>query len=88
MGQGASIALNYSYATDPIPAGAIALSGSLLPHTQLTNLRKMPSLIMHGLKDDLIKEISARKSYSQLLKVEYMVLYKAFDELGHGVNLE
>jgi predicted esterase len=63
MGQGASTALNYSYTAEPIPAGAIALSGSLLPQTQLKNLHKMPSLLMHGLKDDTIKEIAARKSY-------------------------
>jgi predicted esterase len=55
MGQGASIALNYAYSSVNIPAGAIALSGSLLPSSKLSNIRKMPSLVMHGLKDQMIR---------------------------------
>ena len=53
MGQGASIALNYAYSSADIPAGAIALSGSLLPSSKLNNIRKMPSLVIHGLKDQV-----------------------------------
>jgi predicted esterase len=55
MGQGASIALNYAYSAEHTPAGAIALSGSLLASSQLSNLRKMPALVVHGLKDQVIR---------------------------------
>lgn len=57
MGQGASMALHYALTSLSIPAGVISLNGNLLKYTDPLNLRKMPILLMHGLKNLEIKEI-------------------------------
>lgn len=50
------MALHYALNAQQVPAGVISLSGHLLKSTILTNLRKLPMLLMHGLKDDIIRE--------------------------------
>ena len=50
MGQGATIALHYSLTSTKIPTGVISLNGNMLKYTNPVNLRKLPVLLMHGLK--------------------------------------
>jgi predicted esterase len=49
------MALHYALTSQNIPAGVISLSGHMLKYTNPINLRKLPILLMHGLKDVSIK---------------------------------
>ena len=51
------MALHYSLQTKNVPAGAICMSGYLLRSTALTNLRKLPIMLMHGKKDLQVREL-------------------------------
>lgn len=62
------MALHFAFTNSIVPAGALSLSGSLLKQTTLANLRKTPALLIHGHKDQTIRELEARKSYTELLK--------------------
>lgn len=55
MSQGGVMALHYGLSAVQPPAGVIALSSYLLKTTPLTNLRKMPILLMHGQRDPIIR---------------------------------
>ena len=57
------MALHYCLQAKNIPAGAICLSGYLLKSTPLKNLRKLPTMLMHGKKDPQVREIEAKKSF-------------------------
>ena len=49
------MALHYALNAADVPAGVISLSGHMLKYTNALNLRKLPILLMHGLKDIWIK---------------------------------
>ena len=65
--QGGFMALHYSLQAKNVPAGALSLSGYLLKSTPLSNLKKLPILLMHGSKDPQVRELEAKKSYSNIL---------------------
>ncbi len=47
------MSLHYAMSKKP-PAGVIALSGYLLKATPLANIKKVPTLLLHGNKDNVI----------------------------------
>ena len=53
--QGAVAALHYSLTTANVPAGVISASGYLLKHSKLNNFGRVPLLLMHGEKDEIVK---------------------------------
>jgi predicted esterase len=68
MSQGGVMALYYALKAPYELGGAIALSAYVIPDvTFMTNLGKVPLLLVHGSKDEVIRESEAKTSYSRLL---------------------
>ena len=63
MSQGGAMSLYYGLSNPLILGGVISLSGYLIPSTKLTNLGLIHSLLVHGNRDAVVKEVDARKSY-------------------------
>lgn len=81
------MALHYSLTSSQIPAGVIALSSYLFRSTPLLNFRKLPICLMHGDRDDVIKESEAVESYQRILQDQNLVSYQTIKNLDHSLNL-
>jgi predicted esterase len=57
------MSLYYALSNPLVLGGVISLSGYLIPSTKLTNLGLMHSLLVHGNRDAVVREVDARKSY-------------------------
>ena len=66
-------ALHYALSAATVPAGIVAASGYLLKSTELLNIKKLPMLLMHGGKDDIVTEGEARTSYASILNDDGLV---------------
>jgi predicted esterase len=68
MSQGGAMSLYYGFSNALIIGGVICLSGYLIPGTKMLNLGVIESLLVHGKRDRVVREVDARSSYDQLLK--------------------
>jgi len=49
------MSLHYGLGAAIPPAGTVCFSGYMLKYSPVTNLKKMPILLMHGQRDPVIK---------------------------------
>ena len=67
MSQGGVMALHYGLSSPCLLGGVVALSAYLLRLTRVSNIGKLPLLLVHGSKDRTILESESLGSYSRLL---------------------
>jgi predicted esterase len=62
------MSLLYGLTSKNIIGGVIGLSGYLFQSFDLPNVGKLPILLFHGSKDQLIPIAMAKKSYEKIIK--------------------
>ena len=86
--QGAMMALHTGLSLDEPVAGIVAFSGALIPPAGLIDgvTPKMPVLIAHGDRDDVVDPNLSREAVETLTALDYEVIYHRSPDTAHGIS--